>query len=177
MFQAKALRQKLVATSWIFQKFPLVPPLWGCWWSSLCIWPKSSLHSVYQINWAFLFTVSSVKGKTTYIDPRVALTTKPKVKGKVKVDTFKTAMDVLKDKNLAGKVVIITGANSGIGKFNVYVVTLDAVIYQCHNLLTYTLSFHTHTYYLTHWATMRPTYFFTCLTPDDFTCQGGSSAA
>ncbi|CAB3982943.1 WW domain-containing oxidoreductase [Paramuricea clavata] len=61
------------------------------------------------------YYVDSVKGKTTYIDPRVALTTKPKVKGKVKVDTFKTAMDILKDKNLAGKVVIITGANSGIG--------------------------------------------------------------
>ena len=30
---------------------------------------------------------------------------------------------------------------------------------------------------LTHWATMCPTYFFTCLTPDNFTCQWGSSAA
>ena len=47
----------------------------------------------------------------------MALKAKPKVKGKVKVDTFKTAMDVLKDKNLSGKVVIITGANSGIGRF------------------------------------------------------------
>ena len=65
----------------------------------------------------FNFTFSSIKGRTTYIDPRMALKAKPKVKGKVKVDTFKTAMDVLKDKNLSGKVVIITGANSGIGRF------------------------------------------------------------
>ena len=63
----------------------------------------------------FYFNFSSIKGQTTYIDPLIALATKPKVKDKVKVDTFKTAMDILKDKNMSGKVVIITGANSGIG--------------------------------------------------------------
>lgn len=62
------------------------------------------------------YTFSSIKGQTTYFDPRMALASKPKVKGKVKVDTFKTALDILKDKNLSGKVVIVTGANSGIGK-------------------------------------------------------------
>ncbi|XP_028410103.1 WW domain-containing oxidoreductase-like [Dendronephthya gigantea] len=61
------------------------------------------------------YYIDTLKGKTTYIDPRIAFTSKPKVKGKVKVDTFKTALDILKDKNLTGKTVIITGASSGIG--------------------------------------------------------------
>jgi NADPH:quinone reductase-like Zn-dependent oxidoreductase len=52
------------------------------------------------------------------------------VKGKVKVDTFKTAMDILKDKNMSGKVVIITGANSGIGKLLVCVFSLLTVAIQ-----------------------------------------------
>lgn len=59
---------------------------------------------------------SSISGKTTYIDPRIVFAAKPKIKGKVKVDSSKTALDVLKDKNLTGKVVIVTGANSGIGE-------------------------------------------------------------
>ncbi|XP_046842853.1 WW domain-containing oxidoreductase-like isoform X2 [Xenia sp. Carnegie-2017] len=58
---------------------------------------------------------STINGKSTYIDPRVIFKTKPRVKGKIKVDACQTASDVLKNKNLSGKVVIITGANSGIG--------------------------------------------------------------
>ncbi len=46
------------------------------------------------------------------------------------MDTFKTAMDILKDKNMSGKVVIITGANSGIGKLLVCVFSLLTVAIQ-----------------------------------------------
>ena len=65
----------------------------------------------------FTCVISSISGKTSYVDPRIVLAAKPKRKGKVKIDTSKTALEVLKDKNLTGKVVIVTGANSGIGRF------------------------------------------------------------
>ena len=72
----------------------------------------------------FSWFFSSINNQTTYIDPRMALATKPKVKDKVKVDTFKTAMDILKDKNMSGKVVIITGTNSGIGIILMFVLSV-----------------------------------------------------
>lgn len=72
--------------------------------------------SFYKYTIVSILFSSSVNGKTSYIDPRIILAAKPKIKGKVKVDTSKTALDVLKDKNLTGKVVMVTGANSGIGE-------------------------------------------------------------
>ena len=49
------------------------------------------------------------------MDPRLALSTTDKRKGKAKFDSCSTAMEVLRGTDLSKKTAIVTGANSGIG--------------------------------------------------------------
>ena len=65
---------------------------------------------------SMLFVSSAVNKRTTYVDPRLALSISDKKKGKWKFDSSSTAMEVLRGQDLSNKTAIITGANSGIGK-------------------------------------------------------------
>ncbi|KAH0619532.1 hypothetical protein JD844_000230 [Phrynosoma platyrhinos] len=65
-----------------------------------------------------VYFVDHINKRTTYLDPRLAFTvddnpTKPNTKQKYDGNT--TAMEILQGRDMSGKVVIITGANSGIG--------------------------------------------------------------
>lgn len=61
---------------------------------------------------------SHINKRTTYLDPRLAFTvddnpTKPTTRQRY--DGSTTAMEILQGRDLSGKVVVVTGANSGIG--------------------------------------------------------------
>lgn len=62
---------------------------------------------------------SHINKRTTYLDPRLAFTvddnpTKPTTRQRY--DGSTTAMEILQGRDFTGKVVLVTGANSGIGR-------------------------------------------------------------
>ncbi|XP_070808840.1 WW domain-containing oxidoreductase [Pituophis catenifer annectens] len=65
-----------------------------------------------------VYFVDHINKRTTYLDPRMAFTVEDnpmKSNMKQKYDGNTTAMEVLEGRDLSGKVIIITGANAGIG--------------------------------------------------------------
>uniref|UniRef100_A0A2R8N1B3 WW domain containing oxidoreductase n=1 Tax=Callithrix jacchus TaxID=9483 RepID=A0A2R8N1B3_CALJA len=67
-----------------------------------------------------VFFVDHINKRTTYLDPRLAFTvddnpTKPTTRQRY--DGSTTAMEVLQGRDFTGKVVVVTGANSGIEHF------------------------------------------------------------
>ncbi|MBZ3891965.1 WW domain-containing oxidoreductase [Sciurus carolinensis] len=65
-----------------------------------------------------VFFVDHINKRTTYLDPRLAFTvddspTKPS--SRQRYDGSTTAMEILQGRDFSGKVVVVTGANSGIG--------------------------------------------------------------
>ncbi|XP_058901956.1 WW domain-containing oxidoreductase isoform X2 [Kogia breviceps] len=65
-----------------------------------------------------VFFVDHINKRTTYLDPRLAFTvddnpTKPTTRQRY--DSSTTAMEILQGRDFSGKVVVVTGANSGIG--------------------------------------------------------------
>ncbi|TKC47463.1 hypothetical protein EI555_016316 [Monodon monoceros] len=66
-----------------------------------------------------MFFVDHINKRTTYLDPRLAFTvddnpTKPTTRQRY--DSSTTAMEILQGRDFSGKVVVVTGANSGIGR-------------------------------------------------------------
>ncbi|KQK73902.1 hypothetical protein AAES_163883 [Amazona aestiva] len=64
-----------------------------------------------------VYFVDHINKRTTYLDPRLAFTVEDnpvKPTTRQKYDGNSTAMEILQGLDLSGKVVIITGANSGI---------------------------------------------------------------
>uniref|UniRef100_A0A2R8MCF8 WW domain containing oxidoreductase n=1 Tax=Callithrix jacchus TaxID=9483 RepID=A0A2R8MCF8_CALJA len=71
-----------------------------------------------------VFFVDHINKRTTYLDPRLAFTvddnpTKPTTRQRY--DGSTTAMEVLQGRDFTGKVVVVTGANSGIEKASCHV--------------------------------------------------------
>nr|XP_009943679.1 PREDICTED: WW domain-containing oxidoreductase [Opisthocomus hoazin] len=65
-----------------------------------------------------VYFVDHINKRTTYLDPRLAFTVEDnpvKPTTRQKYDGNSTAMEILQGHDLSGKVVIVTGANSGIG--------------------------------------------------------------
>ncbi|XP_047691321.1 WW domain-containing oxidoreductase isoform X3 [Prionailurus viverrinus] len=65
-----------------------------------------------------VFFVDHINKRTTYLDPRLAFTvddnpTKPT--SRQRYDSSTTAMEILQGRDFTGQVVVVTGANSGIG--------------------------------------------------------------
>ncbi|MEJ1284168.1 WW domain-containing oxidoreductase [Cricetulus griseus] len=65
-----------------------------------------------------VFFVDHINKRTTYLDPRLAFTvddnpTKPTTRQRY--DGSTTAMEILQGRDFTGRVVLVTGANSGIG--------------------------------------------------------------
>ncbi|XP_055000977.1 WW domain-containing oxidoreductase isoform X2 [Sorex araneus] len=66
-----------------------------------------------------VFFVDHINKRTTYLDPRLAFTVddspaKPSIRQKY--DGSTTAMEILQGRDLSGRVVVVTGANSGIAQ-------------------------------------------------------------
>ncbi|XP_019391466.1 PREDICTED: WW domain-containing oxidoreductase isoform X4 [Crocodylus porosus] len=65
-----------------------------------------------------VYFVDHINKRTTYLDPRLAFTVEEnpvKPTTRQKYDGNSTAMEILQGCDMSGKVVIVTGANSGIG--------------------------------------------------------------
>lgn len=83
--------------------------------------------SIVQKGQSSLFCVffySHINKRTTYLDPRLAFTVEDnpvKPPTRQKYDGNSTAMEILQGRDLSEKVVIITGANSGIGRLTLYI--------------------------------------------------------
>ncbi|EPY85792.1 hypothetical protein CB1_000349012 [Camelus ferus] len=73
----------------------------------------------------WVYYANHINKRTTYLDPRLAFTvddnpTKPTARQRY--DGSTTAMEILQGRDFSGKVVVVTGANSGI----VFADSLDA---------------------------------------------------
>lgn len=78
------------------------------------------------------FPCSHINKRTTYLDPRLAFTvddnpTKPTIRQRY--DGSTTAMEILQGRDFSGKVVLVTGANSGIGRPLVYYVFIFLICF------------------------------------------------
>ncbi|XP_028665651.1 WW domain-containing oxidoreductase isoform X2 [Erpetoichthys calabaricus] len=65
-----------------------------------------------------VFFVDHINKRTTYLDPRLAFTVEDapeKPSARQKYDGNSTAMEILQGRDLTGRVIIVTGANAGIG--------------------------------------------------------------
>uniref|UniRef100_A0A803XV33 WW domain-containing protein n=1 Tax=Meleagris gallopavo TaxID=9103 RepID=A0A803XV33_MELGA len=80
-----------------------------------------------------VYFVDHINKRTTYLDPRLAFTVEDnpvKPPTRQKYDGNSTAMEILQGRDLSGKVIIITGANSGIVNF-VQACVLFVIKVQC----------------------------------------------
>ncbi|KAJ8252696.1 hypothetical protein COCON_G00220080 [Conger conger] len=62
-----------------------------------------------------VFYVDHINKRTTYFDPRQAFTVEDMQQKPKRYDSNTTALDILQGRDLSDRVVVITGANSGIG--------------------------------------------------------------
>ncbi|XP_066570153.1 WW domain-containing oxidoreductase [Amia ocellicauda] len=64
-----------------------------------------------------IFYVDHINKRTTYFDPRLAFTVEEveKPNNKQRYDGNTSALEILQGRDLSGKVIVVTGANSGIG--------------------------------------------------------------
>lgn len=62
---------------------------------------------------------SHINKRTTYFDPRQAFTVEDVVIKPKRYDGNTAALEILQGRDLSDKVVLITGSNSGIGKFHI----------------------------------------------------------
>lgn len=78
------------------------------------------------------FGCSHINKRTTYTDPRLAFAydigQKDKLDFRQRFDSSSTTDQVLDGRDLSGKVAIVTGGNSGLGKYNHTLEEMDPML-------------------------------------------------
>lgn len=93
-------------------------------WNSTLYCSAFLIHVYKFYDLWFVSCFSHINKKTTYTDPRLTFAEDEKKTPfdfKQKFDGNSTALQVVQGQDLSGKYAIVTGANSGIGKFGVYI--------------------------------------------------------